>query len=360
MPIAPSAPDIAGATESKFVRRLARIQPRSMRMGFQVAFAVLNVWLGVQFYFWVRHFETFGASRFVDRPAGVDGWLPVASLMNLRYMFLEFSMPDIHPAGVFLLVAFIAISLLFRKAFCSWLCPVGTLSEYLWKLGRRSFRRNFKLPRWADIPLRGLKYLLLAFFIYIIGSMEASAIDGFLASPYGIISDVKMLNFFRFMSTTTALTLSVLVILSIFIQNFWCRYLCPYGALMGLFAFVSPTRIERNVERCIDCDKCAKTCPSRLPVNKLIQIRSAECTGCLECVAVCPSRGALDAAVGFPLMATPTRKLSAAWFAAGIAVVFFGIVIMAKASDHWQMKVVPYSVYQQLVPGANRTSHPMR
>jgi polyferredoxin len=70
-------------------------------------------------------------------------------------------------------------------------------------------------------------------------------------SPYGVIADVKMLNFFRHMGQTGAITLGVLVVASLFIQNFWCRYLCPYGALLGIAAFFSPARIRRNPETCI-------------------------------------------------------------------------------------------------------------
>ena len=85
--------------------------------------------------------------------------------------------------------------------------------------------------------------------------------------------------------------------LSIFIRNFWCRYLCPYGALMGLASLLSPLWIKRDPDKCIDCAKCAKACPSHLPVDTRLQVRSAECLGCLECVAVCPAEGALELSV---------------------------------------------------------------
>ena len=68
-----------------------------------------------------------------------------------------------HPAAMFLLIAFLAMAFLLRKAFCSWLCPVGTISEYLWRAGKKVFGRNFPLPRWLDLPMRGFKYLLLGF-----------------------------------------------------------------------------------------------------------------------------------------------------------------------------------------------------
>ena len=114
------------------------------------------------------------------------------------------------------------------------------------------------------------------------------------------------------------------------------------------------------LDTCIDCGKCAAACSSRLPVEKLIQIRSVECTACLDCVAVCPCEGALDVEMGIPLMAGSNWRVSTFRIAAGIAIIFFGIVGLAKATDHWQMKVVPYSVYQQLVPEANAIQHPSR
>jgi polyferredoxin len=309
------------------------------------------VYLGIQFYIWVRYFETSGTSAYAARPAGVEGWLPIAALMNLKYLLLTGTVPAVHPAGMFLLISFLAISFLLRKAFCSWLCPVGTVSEYLWKLGRRVFRKNFTLPRWFDIPLRGLKYLLLGLFVYVIARMDPAAIASFLTSPYGLIADVKMMNFFRFMGQTAAITVAVLVVLSVFVQNFWCRFLCPYGALMGLASLFSPAKIRRTEAACIDCAKCAKACPSKLPVDKLIQIRSAECTSCLECVAVCPAKDAL--AFAMPRQ----RRLSPAAVAAAITILFLGLVFYAKLTGHWETNI-PRPMYMQLVPSANEAGHP--
>ena len=155
------------------------------RRGVQIAFLFLNIWIGLQFYFWVRYFETGGATVYMSRPPGVEGWLPIASLMNLKYFVLTGAVPELHPAGMFLLVAFLGISIVFRKAFCSWLCPIGTLSEWLWKGGRELFGRTFALPRWADLPLRSLKYILLALFVWVVVTMPVPDIYAFLTSPYG-------------------------------------------------------------------------------------------------------------------------------------------------------------------------------
>src|SRR4029077_14066630 len=97
--------------------------------------------------------------------------------------------------------------------------------------------------------------------------MSGDAIEQFMRSPYGAIADVRMLNFFRELSETAAIVLGFLVVSSGLVQNFWCRYLCPYGALLGLASLLSPLRIRRSVPACIDCARCAKACPSALPVD---------------------------------------------------------------------------------------------
>jgi polyferredoxin len=271
--------------------------------------------------------------------------------MNLKTLIATGEIPRLHPAGMFLFIAFLAMSWIFRKSFCGWLCPVGAVSEYLWKLGRQTFGRNFRLPRPADIGLRGLKYLLLGLFLYAVGSMSVPAIHAFLEGPYGIVDDVKMLNFFRFLGLTGGVVIALMVIASVFVQNFWCRYLCPYGALMGLAALASPLRIRREASLCIDCGKCAKACPVALPVDRLVTIRSAECIGCLECVASCPAAGAL-------MMAAPRRRRVPAWaIAAGVAALLLGVVGYARVTGHWRTDL-PSRVYFELLPHANEFAHP--
>jgi len=348
------------------VRRISRDFSQTWRRSFQFVFLVLNVYLGGVFYLWVRCYETGINTRATVRPPGVEGWLPIAGLMNLKYFLVTGRVPALHPAAMFLLVSFLSMAFLFRKAFCSWLCPIGTLSEYLWRAGRKLFRRNFTLPRWLDIPLRGLKYLLLGFFLWAVSTMSADAIAAFMRSPYGVVADVKMLNFFRHIGETGLIVLGILAVASLLVQNFWCRYLCPYGGLLGLASFLSPLRIRRNASVCIDCAKCAKACPSALPVDKLVSIKSAECTGCLECVAVCPAQGALQMALP-PWTGTaqtdpasrPGSRVLPAWaMAVGIAALFLGVVGFAKTVGYWKTEV-PRSVYLQLVPNADEASHPM-
>ena len=205
--------------KKKLVRRSSSDGSQTIRRIVQLLFVALNGWLGIQFLLWVRYCERGGVGWNVPRPPGAEGWLPIAALMNSKYLLLTGQVPDIHTAAMVLFIALMLMSLLLKKAFCSWLCPVGTLSEELWKRGRFIFGRNLHPPKWLDIPLRGLKFVLLAFFVFVIGAMSAEAIHEFMSTPYGLVADVKMLNFFRDIGQSAAIVIGLLALLSMLIQK---------------------------------------------------------------------------------------------------------------------------------------------
>lgn len=203
---------------------------------------------------------------------------------------------------------------------------------------------------------------MLALFVVVIGAMSAEAPEGFMATPYGLVAEVKMLNFFRDISLTAAIVIGLLMLLSMLVQNFWCRYLCPYGALMGLTSLLSPVKIRRDKDACIDCAKCAKACPAGLAVDKLVQIRTVECTACMACVAACPAQDALQLALPPHRAITPAdrwrrRVLSPTVVCCVLAYIFFGLVLFARVTNYWQT-TMPQSVYMNLVPHANQLTHP--
>ncbi len=299
-----------------------------VRIAVQGAFALLCVFLGFRF---ARFLDAAraGALPLPERPPGVEGFLPISGIMGVVDWFHMGELNRIHPAATMLVVIFVAMSFLLRKAFCSWVCPVGFFSELLARLGQRLFRRNFRPWPWLDAVLRSLKYVLLAFFLQAIFRMTPGALRSFIESPYNRVSDVKMYLFFAEIGSTAAIVLLFLAVGSVFINGFWCRYLCPYGALLGAFSFLSPAKIRRDGEICIDCGLCDKVCMARLPVSKKMKIQSAECTGCLDCVAVCPVGGSLDMAAG-------GRKLPPLFFAAAVVILFLAGYTASRAGGAWK------------------------
>lgn len=308
------------------------------------------LFIGVQFGLFVRHFESQGMSAYYPRPPSVEGFLPIGSLMSLKTWLLTGYFDSVHPAALVLFITFLVMALLTKKSFCSFVCPVGSVSELSWKLGQKLFGRNFRIWRWLDLPLQFIKYALLLFFVkLILVDMPSVALKQYLAAPYWAIADVKMLHFFTRMSTTTLVVISVLSLLSVVYRNFWCRYLCPYGALVGLLSMLSPCKITRRSEQCIDCGACSRACPQLIDVRHKVRVSSPECTGCLTCVGSCPERGALD-------MALPTRPIPGGVFILLVLLLFAAGVLTGMLSDHWQTSLT-YADYQRLIPLAERLGH---
>ena len=320
------------------VRRWTKLGPNPARFAVQVGFVLLCVWIGWNFAGFVRHFETFGATPYVDRPAGVEGFLPISALMSVKYFVETGIVHPVHPAGFVLFLVFVGLSFAFKKVFCSWICPVGFTSEWLGRLGKKLFGRQFHVWRWIDFPLRGIKYVVLGFFVWAIAQMPATAIATFLDSPYNKLADVKMLRFFTDLSTAAIGVMVVLALLSIPFRNPWCRWLCPYGALLGLISIASPWKVTRNADACTDCGLCTKVCPQGIPVASLSRVRSDECTGCLECVSVCARKGAI--AFALPRLAPePVRRLSPARAALVIVTLFLIPVGGARIAGMWTTSV---------------------
>ena len=104
-----------GERRKKLIRRSAQDRSQRIRHAVQWLFVALNGWIGVQFYLWVRYFERGGQGLYVPRPAGVEGWLPIAGLMNSKYLLLTGRVPAIHPAAMYLFLGFLLMSVLLEE-----------------------------------------------------------------------------------------------------------------------------------------------------------------------------------------------------------------------------------------------------
>ena len=309
-------------------------RPFPLRAAVQAAFLALCAWIGVEFALFMHGRGT--------HPPGAEGFLPISALLSLKFWAATGRICELHPAGLFIFLAILALGLFLKKAFCSWLCPVGTLSEVLWRLGARLFGRNFEPPRWLDYPLRSLKYLVLLFFLWAAWKMDGPALQGFLYSPFNAAADLRMYLFFARISATALAVVLVLAALSLAVKNVWCRYLCPYGALLGLLSLASPLRITRSKATCIDCKLCTKACPSRIQVHEATRVGSDECTGCYRCVEACPVKDTLE------MRAPGGKAVPRAVFAALVAGLFLAVTGLAMLTGHWR-NVITAEDYQELI-----------
>ncbi len=309
----------------------------------------INFWIGVQFFLFVRYCESGGIGWNVGRPPGVEGWLPIGALVSLRYWWETGIVNNVHPAGLIIFAVILLTAFIFKKGFCSWICPIGFVSEMLGAVGDRIWRRRILPPKWLDWPLRSLKYIIFGLFIYAVFiSMNSAAIKSFLFSEYNTVADVLMLKFFTDISLLALAVIGALVLLSLVVRGFWCRYLCPYGALLGVASLLSPTRIARRQSSCIDCTACRRSCPSFIKVDQVAQVNSDECSGCMACVDGCPVKKTLQVAV-----IRRRWTISARAWAISLLIFFWGSLLAFKVFGPWDNDVATER-YIQMMDGVNK------
>ncbi|GFE62688.1 4Fe-4S binding protein [Geobacter sp. AOG2] len=304
------------------------VQP--LRILIQFCFLVFMLWLGFRFYQFVSYLRFDGTTTHVARPDGIEGFLPISGLLGLAGWLKGLGINPVHPAAVVIFLAVLAVSLLLRRSFCSWICPVATISECSWKAGFKVVKRNYRLPRWPDVILRGLKYLLMAFFIYTVAiGMSAGALRDFIVSDYHKVADVRLLDFFLHLSPTALGIIIFLVAVSVVLRNPFCRYLCPYGALLGLTALLSPVRVTRDSDRCVSCGACSQVCPTYIDVMHKRSVNSPECIGCWRCVSHCRVDGALS------MRAAGRFVIPGVLFALMVVLIFWGGTLVGRFTGHW-------------------------
>jgi len=227
----------------------------------------------------------------------------------------------------------LAISIILAgKLFCSYLCPVGFLDELLSKFRKYLNIREITIRdrTVTDIILRAIKYMLLfTVFYYSISSSElfCKQFDPYYALITGFKGEIKL------WPALTAIYL--LIIGSFFIRMFWCRYICPLGAISNIFRYFISTliiiiiylaaslagytlswqylfaslcitgyiceillpdrfnlfplmKIKRDTKKCVsNCEECVAKCPFNIPVNNVDTVTHPDCTMCCDCIAGC-------------------------------------------------------------------------
>jgi polyferredoxin len=302
-----------------------RFSRKSLSRLAQWFFFLATLSIGWRFLLFCRF--AVGDGPAVARPAGVEGFLPISALLGLRHALATHTWDPVHPAGLVIFLAALVMGLAFRKAFCGHVCPVGFVATRLGRLGQRlGLARS--LPGPAEACLRLPKYLLLAFFLYTtFFGMGTAEVESFLRSSYNLTADARMLLFFLHPGPVAVVVLVTLAGLGLVFRGSFCRWLCPYGALLGLLAKIGPTTLSRDAAGCTGCGRCRKVCPVDLPPTA--GPRPLECSGCGSCVVACPRP---ESAVRFAF----AGKAAPWWITAAGACGVFGLAYaVAIALGGW-------------------------
>ena len=297
-----------------------------------------------------------GITPYLMRPDVGDAFLPIAGAIELKAIITLGIWDQNHPAAAVMLTLVILSGLLCKRAFCGWACPLGLAGEYLYRLRKRFIKPELLPPAWLDWPLRMLKYLLLAGLLYIVLGMPSASIPHYLEGNYHKIADLKMALFFITPGLITLACFAVILLLAAWRRQGFCRYICPYGALLGLTSFLSPFKIRRSTQHCLieakgmNCDKCTRACPANIKVHVQGTVRSDECQACMRCVSACPKPKALH------LSTRNGIKLSARGLTIMLLLLLFMIPLIAFVGGFW-VSQTPTEIRMYLIQHLGSIGH---
>ena len=185
--------------------------------------------------------------------------------------------------GVFL------ITLVWGRFFCGFICSFGAMQDLLNFIGKL-IPFKVKIPEKADKWLKLLKYAVLAFVA--VGVWGFSVTGDTVWSPwtvFGIYTSLSGWSSLKYFLTLGGALLLLIIIGSLFIERFFCRYLCPLGALFSLVSRFRIYSIDRKPDKCGNCKLCTSKCSMGIPLYKYEKVRSGECINCMKCTSVCPN-----------------------------------------------------------------------
>jgi len=235
-----------------------------------------------------------GAAKFTCVPGlncyscpGAVGACPLGALQNA--LASSGSRAPFYIIGILLLYG-----LIFGRTVCGWLCPAGMLQELLHKLPTPKIRKSAATRR-----LSILKYIILGVFVigiplyyslrrfplpafckYICPAGTLEGAVGLLAHP----ANSGLWSMLGGLFTWKVVVLLAVIVLCIFAHRAFCRFLCPLGAIYGLFSRVAIIGVKLEKPKCVDCGKCVNCCPMDIH-----HVGDRECISCGKCINVCPT-----------------------------------------------------------------------
>lgn len=244
--------------------------------------------------------------------------------------------------GLALSLCIVIPTLFFGRFFCSWVCPLGILNQAISHLFNR--HRAAEAHRQNGYrPLFRIKYYLLVGLLVMaaFGVLQIGLLDPIALLTRSFVTGVWPglqqggAGFYLFQpyfsgGVLIAVFFLVIVLANRLMTRFWCRVVCPLGALLGLLSWRPLLRIRRDVDRCNDCLKCVQYCQGGCDPNGALRV--SECHLCMNCLAQCPE-GALHyglvrsrSALGVPVDVSRRRLVES-----GVAAMVF--VPLLRSSD---------------------------
>ena len=264
----------------------------TIRLSVQIIFFVLIAFIAVN-----HSLDEAGKAIPIVSSASLHSLCPFGGVVSIYEYFDSGTMvKKVHESSFVLMWIGFALAIVLGPVFCGWVCPMGSVQEWFGKIGKKIFKKRYNrfIPHKYDRYLRYLRYLVLAWIVYMTAASATLVFSDW--DPYYAL--------FHLWSGEVALS-GVLVLvavlgLSLFVERPFCKYACPYGAVLGVFNLFRIFKIKRNTRSCINCKACDKACPMNIPVSEKGVVRDHQCISCMICTSEqrCPVDNTVEMMVG--------------------------------------------------------------
>ena len=244
----------------------------------------------------------------------------------------------------------ILVTLLLGRVFCSWMCPAGLLFALTDRLRR--------LLRLAEIKPAEVRFSHRNKYVVLVVGLLLAAIFGApifaLIYPPAVVSRLIHAWIFGTAMAGGLIVLGVIVVVEVFVSpRWWCRTVCPGGALYGLLGFFRPLRIRFNARTCTGCGECEPVCPMGL--NPIHDAQGIECDNCCLCLRACPEKS-LYYSVGLPVK--NRRRKSKSHKGTAVAAAIAVLLLYPPAARGHHIIGIPHYSYKENYPQAPTLEYP--
>lgn len=178
------------------------------------------------------------------------------------------------------------------RFFCGWMCSFGTMSDFLYYINKKLFKRKLqiKITNKIDYFLKKLKYIILLFIFVLFWTFNFKSSTNL--DPWTSFANLIAIPP-KLTSTSIGFILLLFIIIGDFlIERFFCRYLCPLGAIFSLISKFSIFKIKKTINKCGSCKACSVHCSMKIKLYQVDKVTDGNCINCYKCISVCPKKNA--------------------------------------------------------------------
>jgi len=247
------------------------------------------------------------------------------SIVNDTFSLIELAQPLIILVGVML------ITMLWGRFFCGFLCSFGSMGDFFWFLSTKLFPNKPRVAEKAGRVLKLLKYVVLSLIVIFVWTFSFQ-IDS-TTNPwtiFGMYASVSGWSSLGYLLSLGAFFLLLIIVGSMLIERFFCRYFCPLGAVYALLSRFRVFRIKKPRSNCGSCKLCARTCAMGIPLDQYDVISSGECIDCFACMEHCPRNN---------ITANPAPSIATAMTVVAMTGLYYAGSLIPQSSEELGMSI---------------------